>query len=185
MNAGTIPEPLAAAAGDDAGGRRRWPMPRVAALAAALAAAALLTAACGGGSSSAGSSGAGQRRLAQALAFAHCMRSHGAPNYPDPNSSGAFMVNPSTSSRYEAPLSTREACAHLLPRKGQPPSQALTEQQQRESLALVACMHRHGFPNFPGDWSQWRSGNIGMLISAGIDPKSPRLNAAFTQCGPR
>jgi hypothetical protein len=46
-------------------------------------------------------------------------------------------------------------------------------------------MHRHGFPNFPDDWSQWRSGNIGMLISAGIDPKSPRLNVAFTKCGPR
>jgi hypothetical protein len=159
---------------------------RAAALVAALAAAAVLAAACGGGSrSAAGSPGAGQGRLAQALAFAHCMRSHGAPSYPDPNSSGAFMVNPSTSSRFDAPPSTRAACAHLLPGKGQPPSQALTAQQQRESLALVACMHRHGFPNFPDDWSQWSSGNIGMLISAGIDPKSPRLNAAFTNCGPR
>jgi hypothetical protein len=160
-------------------------MVRVAGPVAALAAAALLTAACGGGSPSAGSSGAAQGRLAQALAFAHCMRSHGAPSYPDPNSSGAFMVNPSTSSRFDAPQSTRAACAHLLPGKGQPPSQALTERQQRESLALVACMHRHGFPNFPDNWSQWSSGNIGMLISAGIDPHSPRLNAAFTRCGPR
>jgi hypothetical protein len=184
MNADTSIERLAAAAGDGRG-RRRRATARVAALVAALAAPALLTAACGGGSSSAGSSGAGQGRLAQALAFAHCMRAHGAPDYPDPNSSGVFMVNPSTSSRYDAPLSTRTACAHLLPRKGQPQSPALTEQQQRESLVLVACMHRHGFPNFPDDWSQWRSGNIGMLISAGIDPKSPRLNAAFTKCGPR
>ena len=156
-------------------------MPRVAALVAALAAAALLTAACGGGSAStAGSPGAGQGRLAQALALAHCMRSHGAPNYPDPNSSGVFMVNPSDSSRFDAPQSTRAACAHLLPRKGLPPSEAQREQQQRRSLAFAACMRSHGFPNLPDGWS----GNIGQLISAGIDPHSPQLNAALTKCGP-
>jgi hypothetical protein len=155
-------------------------MARVAALAAVLAAAALLTAACGSGSSTAGSSGAGQVRLTQALAFAHCMRSHGAPKFPDPNSSGVFMVNPSTSSRYDAPLSTRQACAHLRPHgvqaAGTPAEQA---RQQRKSLAFVVCMHRHGFPQLPDGWS----GNIGQLISAGIDPHSPRLNAAFTKCG--
>jgi len=145
-----------------------------------LAAVALLTAACGGSDSTAGSSEAGQGLLAQALAFAHCMRSHGAPDFPDPNSSGVFMVNPSTSSRYDAPLSTRQACAHLRPHgvqaAGTPAEQA---QQQRKSLAFVACMHRHGFPQLPDGWS----GNIGQLISAGIDPHSPRLNAAFTTCG--
>ena len=178
MNAGTIAGHPAAAVGDGRG-RRRWATARVAALVAALAAAALLTAACGGGSSSAGSSGAGQGGLAQALAFARCMRSHGAPNYPDPNSSGVFMVNPSNSSRFDAPQSTRAACHHLLPRKGQPLTPAQQEQQQRKSLAFVACMHRHGFPNLPDGWS----GNIGQLISAGIDPHSPRLSAAFTKCG--
>lgn len=179
MNAGTIAGRRAAAGGDGTG-RRRRAMPRAAALAAALAAAALLTAACGGGSASAaGSSGTGQGGLAQALAFAHCMRSHGAPNYPDPNSSGVFMVNPSNSSRFDAPQSTRAACHHLLPRKGQPLTPAQQEQQQRKSLAFVACMHRHGFPSLPDGWS----GNIGQLISAGIDPHSPRLSAAFTKCG--
>jgi hypothetical protein len=156
-------------------------MARVAALVAALATAALLTAACSGGSpSAAGSSGAGQVRLAQALAWAHCLRSHGAPNFPDPNSSGVFMVNPSDSSRFDAPQSTRAACAHLRPSgaqaAGSPAEQA---QQQRQSLEFVACMHRHGFPQLPDGWS----GNVGQLISAGIDPKSPRLNAAMTKCG--
>jgi hypothetical protein len=53
-------------------------------------------------------------------------------------------------------------------------------QQQRKSLAFVACMHRHGFPQFPDGWS----GNIGQLISAGINPNSPQLSAALTTCGP-
>jgi len=180
MTASTATE-RPAVAGGDGGGRRRWAMARMAALVAALAAVALLTVACSGGSpSAAGSSGAGQGRLAQALAWAHCLRSHGAPNFPDPNSSGVFMVNPSDSSRFDAPASTRAACARLRPKgaraAGTPAEQA---QQQRKSLEFVACMHRHGFPQLPDGWS----GNIGQLISAGIDPKSPRLNASMTKCG--
>ena len=177
MNAGTKAGRPAGAARQ--AGRRRRALTRIAALAAALAATALLAAACGGGSAGTGSTGAGQGRLAQALAYAHCMRSHGAPNYPDPNSSGVFMVNPSTSSKYDAPLSTRTACGHLLPRKGQPQSPAVQAAQQRQELAFVACMHKHGFPQLPDGWD----GQIGTLISVGIDPHSPRLAAAFTKCG--
>jgi hypothetical protein len=179
MNAGTITGRLAAAVGDG-GGRRRRAMARVAAPVAALAGVALMTAACGGGSPSAGgSSRAGQGRLAQALAFAQCMRSHGAPDYPDPNSSGVFMVNPSDSSKFDAPQSTRAACAHLLPRKGKSLTPAQQAAQQRQKLAFVACMHKHGFPQLPDGWS----GNVGQLISVGIDPHAPRLSAAFTKCG--
>jgi hypothetical protein len=177
MNARTSTERPVVGAGR---GRRRRAIARAVALAAALAAAALLTAACAGGSAStAGSSGAGQGRVAQALAFAHCMRSHGAPDYPDPNSSGAFMVNPSNNSRFQAPQSTRAACAHLLPGGGKALTPVQQAAQQRRGLAFVACMHRHGFPQLPDDWS----GNVGQLISAGIDPSSPRLSAAFTTCG--
>jgi hypothetical protein len=144
------------------------------------AVAALLTGACGGGSpDAAGSSVTGQVRVQQALAFAHCMRSHGAPDYPDPNSSGVFMVNPSDSSKFDAPQSTRAACAHLLPRKGKTLTPAQQAAQQRQKLAFVACMHKHGFPQLPDGWS----GNVGQLISVGIDPHAPRLSAAFTKCG--
>jgi len=161
-------------------GHRRRARGRAAALVAALAAAALLTAACSGSPGAAGSPGTGQGRLAQALAFAHCMRSHGAPRFPDPNSSGIWIVNPSDSARFDAPRSTRAACAHLRPggaqAAGTPAQQA---RQQRQTLAFVACMHKHGFPQLPDGWS----GNVGQLIAAGIDPKSPRLNAAMTKCG--
>jgi hypothetical protein len=178
MKASTIAARRTDAAGDG-GRRRRQAMPRVAAPAGALAAAALLTAACGGGSPSAGSSGAGQGHLARALAFAHCMRSHGAPNFPDPNSSGVWMVNPSTSARFDAPLSTREACAYLRPHGVQAAGTPAEQAQQRKHLAFIACMHKHGFAQLPDDWS----GNIGQLLSAGNDPKSPQHDAAFTKCG--
>jgi len=179
MNTGTTTE-RPAVDGGDGGGRRRRTMARAAALVAALATVVLLTAACSGGSpSAAGLPGAGQGRLAQALAFAHCMRSHGAPDFPDPNSSGVFMVNPSNNSRFQAPQSTRAACAHLLPNKGKTLTPAEQVAQQRQALVFVACMHRHGFPQLPGGWS----GNVGQLISAGIDPHSTKLTAAFTKCG--
>ena len=147
-----------------------------------LAAAALMTAACGSGSASAaGSSGTGQVRVQQALAFAHCMRSHGVPNFPDPDSSGGIVIKKTLlEPSYRAPRSARAACAHLLPKYGlamMTPAQE--EQHQRQQLAMAACMRRHGFPNFPDDWS----GNVGQLQSAHIDPNSPQLNAELTKCG--
>jgi hypothetical protein len=149
---------------------------------AVLAAVALLTAACGGGSpSAAGSSGAGQGLLAQAVAFAHCMRSHGVPNFSDPelNSSGGLVKKPLLESTLNGPPSARAACAHLMPKRGLLPTQAQQEQHQRQQLAFAACMRRDGFPSFPDGWS----GNVGQLISAHIDPNSPQLNAALTKCG--
>ena len=140
-----------------------------------------MTAACGGGSpNTAGSAGAGQSRLAQALAYAHCMRSHGVPNFPDPTSAGGFVMNPSNSSSLQGHQSARTACGHLYPNEGKATADpAQQAQQQRQGLAFAACMRRHGFPNFPDDWS----GNVGQLISAGIDPSSPQLNAGLTKCG--
>lgn len=149
---------------------------------AALAAVTVLTAACGGGSASAaGSSGTGQVRVQQALAFAHCMRSHGVPDFPDPDSSGGIVIKKTLlEPAYNAPRSARTACAHLLPRYGLALlTPAQQEQHQRQQLAMAACMRRHGFANFPDNWS----GNVGQLQSAHIDPGSPQLNAALTKCG--
>jgi hypothetical protein len=140
----------------------------------------VLAVACGGGSpGTAGSPGAGQVRLAQALAFAHCMRSHGAPDFPDPNTSGGFTIKPSNSSSANVPQA-HAVCAHLYPNEGKKPADpAQRAAQQRQALAFAACMRRHGIANFPDDWS----GNVGQLTSAGIDPNAPQLNAALTKCG--
>jgi hypothetical protein len=150
-------------------------------LAVTCLAAALLTAGCGGGSASTGGSpGAGQGRLAHALAFAHCMRSHGVPGFPDPDSSGGWTVNPSTNSSFTGHQSARAACAHLDPYGGKAPADPAQQAEQlRHGLEFAACMRRHGIPNFPDDWS----GNVGQLISAGIEPSSPQLNAGLTKCG--
>jgi hypothetical protein len=72
-----------------AGRGRCW---RRGVLAAGVTALVLLTAACGGGGGSAGpAESAGQPGFQKSLAYAACMRSHGAPGYPDPNSQGQFI----------------------------------------------------------------------------------------------
>jgi hypothetical protein len=108
------------------------------------------------------------------------MRSHGVPGFPDPNNSGGWTVNPSTNSSFTGHQSARAACAHLYPNQGKALADpAQRAQQLRRGLEFAACMRRHGIPNFPDDWS----GNIGQLISAGIAPNSPQLNAGLTKCG--
>jgi hypothetical protein len=46
---------------------------------------------------------------------------------------------------------------------------------------MTSVLHSQGmrYPQLPDGWS----GNVGQLISAGIEPHSPRLNAAFSKCG--
>jgi hypothetical protein len=155
--------------------------PWAAVRAAALTGTALLTAACGGGSppSATAAQQGTSSRVAEALAFARCMRSHGEPSFPDPDNAGGFVMTPANSSLLGGNSPAWRACHGLMPRKGKPATPAEQEQHQRQNLMFDACVRRHGIPNFPDGWS----GNVGQLISAGIDPNSPKLNAALTACG--
>ncbi len=89
---------------------------RWAGVVAVLAVMALLTAACGGTSTGAGgSSSTGASTLHQEeLAVARCMRSHGVPNFPDPDSVGLRVPHSMT----QLPQYQRayQACKSLLPR---------------------------------------------------------------------
>jgi hypothetical protein len=57
---------------------------RAGALAAAVAGIALLAAACSGGGSARSAGPEGKSNFDIALTYAGCMRSHGAPGWPDP-----------------------------------------------------------------------------------------------------
>jgi hypothetical protein len=174
---------------DDTGGRRRRRQRagrrQALILATAMASFALLVAACGGS----GSAGAGgSTPYQQALAYAQCMRSHGEPGFPDPNSQGLFLnLGPvdMNSSQY---LSANKTCEHLLPA-----SQVSTSQQRQafsRQLKYAECMRSHGFPNIP-DPIQEPSGNIqgagpggAAGPGSGIDPNSPQYKSANQVCLP-
>ena len=147
------------------------------ALAAGAAGIAVLAAACGGGSASSAGS-LGRSNLQVAISYANCMRSNGAPNWPDPNSQGQFLKTKTNSADFRAPASAYQACLHLLPNGGQ-----LTAAQQQIisplMLKLAACMRSHGIMNFP-DPTVNASGIT--VDPRGLNTSSPEFHAAQRTC---
>jgi hypothetical protein len=163
--------------------------------AAGLAGLSLLASACGG------SSGAGVARIgstttsnggsaapsgsgsADPAAFSACMRKHGVPNFPDPDSQGRLMLSPGAGLNPASPQfrAAQRACKGLLPTGGKPDPQAQAA-FLKQALRFSQCMRSHGVPNFPDPKA---SGNgIGLTIGkgSGVDPNSPKFKAAQQAC---
>jgi len=168
----------------------RRPRPRrarVAAVITVMAAAALLAAACSGSPSSTGSGGspnAGGSATSQLVAYTQCMRSHGVPDYPGPDSSGQM---PKITSGQQVGVSdsrltaAQGACQDLWPY--QAPTQAQQRQQLTDDVKFAQCMRSHGVPNFPDPTSS--DGRVEFVISVsrdGFDPHSPQIIAKAHEC---
>jgi hypothetical protein len=152
----------------------------------AMAGLALLAAGCGGspsGDVAQLSSTITSAQQSGAVAFARCMRSHGVPNWPDPNSSGVFDKSKLTPQQLGASVSrdqaAQAACQHLLPSGQRAPSAAQVQQVRAQALRFSACVRRHGVPSFPDPDS---SGRIADPASFGIDQGSPKFRAANQAC---
>jgi hypothetical protein len=159
-------------------GRERW-----AAALAAMALTGLLTTACGGGSSSA-SATAGSTRAQAALAYAQCMRSHGVPDFPDPDANGNFNLPSTPVSGQET--TANQVCNHLL-NVGTQLSAAQAQHALGQLVKYAQCMRAHGVPNFPDP--ELTDGGIGVpggftFDTAGrnLDQKSPQYQAAARAC---
>jgi hypothetical protein len=145
---------------------------------------ALLTtaAACGGGSStgSAGSSATGaSTTYAKELAYAQCMRSHGVPNFPDPNSNGTFSINGNSVNLHSAQAqSAQKACSSLAPHF----TQAQQAQASSQMLKYSQCMRSHGVPNFPDPNSKGQISQSFKKGSGGVNPQSPQYQSAQRDC---
>ena len=149
--------------------RRAWLRPaQTAAAIIATAALALLAAACSASPSSTGSGGSsngrGSTASTSAVAYSHCMRSHGVPGFPDPPSSGQVPKGDAqqfgvSSSQLQA---ARAACQHLYPGNGGSFQraiqqceltgdcpQAVVQQALTEMRNYARCMRSHGVPNWP------------------------------------
>ena len=162
---------------------------------------ALLAAACSSSPSSTGSGGApaadGSANTTSAVGFSHCMRSHGVPNYPDPDSGGTL---PKTSpqrlgvsgSRFQA---AQRACQHRLPTTVSIQQQtqqcmltgvcprALVRQILTAELRLARCMRAHGVPDWPDPTIDSEGRPFFNVSAHGIDPHhSPRINTKIGEC---
>ena len=120
---------------------------------------------------------------ADALAFVKCMRSHGVPNFPDPNAQGRIVASglDTGSSTFQA---AANGCRHLLPNGGQPtPAQQATAMAQ--ALKFSQCMRAHGISGFPDPQSA-PGGGIRIAIRSGqgsnLNPTNPQFQAAQKAC---
>lgn len=113
------------------------------------------------------------------------MRSHGVPNFPDPNSSGQIPGGKSTlehlansDSQYQA---ASQACQSLWPY--QAASQAQQRQEMTDDLKFAQCMRSHGVPKFPDPTNS--DGHVRFVISVsqdGFNPHSPQILAKAHEC---
>src|SRR5215472_9481228 len=78
--------------GDNHAARGPTRLPLAGLLAATAVLTTLVTACGGGGGSQAGTTAGGSKTYQQALAYSQCMRSHGVPGFPDPDSQGNLIV---------------------------------------------------------------------------------------------
>ena len=131
-----------------------------------------------------------------AVAFSECMRAHGVPRFPDPNSGGAIPKLDVHDLGVGAAQFQRaqSACQHLFPTNdvedsvtecistGACPGTLLTE-IMTEGLAYANCMRRHGVTNFP-DPTRAPDGapvfKLGGLT--GTDWRSPQIEAKMNAC---
>jgi hypothetical protein len=165
-----------------------FPAVRVAAVIFVMA-VALLSAACSSSPSTtasgaspgtgASASAGGGTNYASELAFARCVRSHGVPNFPDPDSTGHFSktvlralgVSDSRLRAAEGP------CQNLLP-AGPPP---LTAAQQQDYLRAAQCMRSHGITIFPDP--VFSAGTVHFPEPpAGFNTSSPQFIQAEQVC---
>ncbi len=117
----------------------------------------------------------------QSLQYAQCMRSHGVPSFPDPGSDGSFTFTGQNPKQLPNFGTADKACRKLIP-AGKPPSPAEQARQRQQALQFSACMRSHGFPQFPDP--TFSDGGIQLRLnrSSGMDPNSPRFQAAQRAC---
>ena len=112
------------------------------------------------------------------LAFSHCVREHGVPNFPDPDSGGKLpaLTQPELGVSKQTSLAAQAACESLLASGGG----AGTPQQRQQKLAfglkVAQCLRAHGFPAFPDPTG------FSQALPRGIDPSSPQFQASQTIC---
>jgi hypothetical protein len=129
-----------------------------------------------GSSAATGTGGASSAFASAALDYARCVRAHGVPNFPDPNSHGVFPKAGIPGVSVSRIRAAERPCNHLLP-AGQP---ALTAQDQQDYLRAAACMRSHGIINFPDP--AFSGGSVTFPIPSSIDTRSEQFNQARQTC---
>ena len=161
-------------------------------LAAVTAGVAVLAAACGsGGSSPAGSSPSHPPDYQQYHAYSQCMRSHGAPFWPEPSevpqgvwdNPNTYKITPQILAAEHGPgwQAALTACQHLAPRQLPYTAAQINALRSHHLQRLAACMRTHGITHFPSPVA----GPYGAGFPSpgpGVNPGSSQFQAAQRTC---
>jgi len=167
-----------------------------------LALVSLLAAGCGGGSAApkvaaigTTSTTAGQAAappgvqaassssalVRQAIVYSQCMRKHGEPGFPEPDSAGSFSLAGLRALDPNAPQ-FQAALRDCEPLRPVPSAQELN-QDNTALLKFSACMRSHGEVNFPDfDLGSGTAARTARQYLKTIDPLSPSFQTAFAAC---
>ena len=142
----------------------------------AVATAAAAITACG---SSSGPMSSASSSYAQGIKYADCMRSHGVPNFPDPNAQGEIQGNFNLQSpQAQAAQNECQKFAH------RPLSPAQQQALETGALVFSVCMRAHGVPDFPDP--QKTAGGVGIKVDdtpgSDLNPDSPAFQKASKAC---
>jgi len=120
--------------------------------------------------------------------YSACMRSHGVPNFPDPQASGRGLmltIGPGNGLNPNAPQfkTASKSCEKLLPNGGKP-DPASVAKDRAQMLKFSACMRSHGLADFP-DPTVSEGGvqlSLGDKRSSSLNPNAPVFQAAQKAC---
>ncbi|MGH3265444.1 MAG: hypothetical protein ACRDNS_26015 [Trebonia sp.] len=115
-----------------------------------------------------------------ALTFARCMRAHGVPSFPDPDSQGDFPPFQTGVSK-QVSAAANETCKRLLPSGGAGAGTGGDQQKLAFALQVARCMRSHGFPAYPDPTLSSQGGGT-RFDGTGIDTKSPEFQTRETSC---
>jgi hypothetical protein len=146
-----------------------------------------LLAGCGGSTHAS----APTKVMSAALAYANCMRSHGVPDFPDPNGQGEFQLravkveNGRTTPLEDlvptAPafVAAQRTCGSFGS-AGRQVSAAQEQQEFQKELTAAVCMRANGVPGYPDP--KFIDGSIDLEFNGKFDPDSPAFQHAAGKC---
>lgn len=168
----------------------------------ALIAGTLAIAGCGSSSNKPGGSSTSSQHsklTADAIAMAQCMRSHGVPNFPDPDVSGngiSVKIQSGSGLNPQSPSfqSAQKTCRHFLPGPPGGANQAPSAATEAKMLAVAQCLRAHGITGFPdptthppssppsGTAGIMENNGVAFVIPSSINIQSPAFKQAATTC---
>lgn len=158
-------------------------------IAVALASVAVSVAACGGSSSKPERS---SNPAGSPIALSSCMRSHGVPNFPDPEMISGVEGYPGINTRsapgdpitvdgitFSGPVFQAAVRTCKMFGGGNTPA-PISESLKLGMIANARCWRKHGVdvpdPTFPA------SGGVQSTFGPGVNPQSPVARQAATAC---